>query len=58
MAVETVDKPIRVGVFDKVAHANKAVNTLLAAGFRKEQLSVICSDKYKAQYFSDIPNPP
>jgi hypothetical protein len=57
MATDTTDKPVRVGVFDKVASASQAVNNLLAAGFTKEELGVLCSDKYKAQFFQDIPKP-
>src|SRR4051812_8805799 len=46
-----VEKPFRVGVFDTVAHADRAVRNLLAAGFTKDKLSVICSDRYKEQFF-------
>jgi hypothetical protein len=52
-----VEKPFRVGVFDTVDQADRAVRNLLAAGFRKDQLSVMCSDKHKEQFFHNVPNP-
>ncbi len=57
MATQPVDKPFRVGVFDTVAHADRAVHNLLAAGFSKEQMTVMCSDKYKEQFFDNLPTP-
>src|SRR5258707_15852709 len=55
MNVHTVEKPFRVGVFSTVARADRAIHKLLSAGFRKEQLSLICSDKHKEQIFRDVP---
>ncbi len=43
MATMTQDKPIRVGVFSTVAAADRAIDRLLAAGFTREQLTVVCS---------------
>lgn len=37
-----------VGVFDDLSSADRAVARLLEAGYTKEQVSVICSDEYKA----------
>jgi outer membrane lipoprotein SlyB len=37
-----VKTPVRVGVFDTVRLADRAVGTLIAAGFAQEQISVIC----------------
>jgi hypothetical protein len=51
----TVDKPYRVGTFDTVAQAERAVRSLLAAGFTRDQLAVICSDKSKEQFFTNLP---
>jgi hypothetical protein len=51
------DKPVRVGVFSTVPRADRAVKHLLAAGFSKDELAVICSDKYKEQFFRDVPTP-
>ncbi len=48
---ERLDRPVRVGVFSDVAHADQAVERLLAAGYSRDQLSVICSDeKIRAHY--------
>jgi outer membrane lipoprotein SlyB len=44
-------KPIRVGVFSTMAQADHAVRDLLATGFTKEQITVICSDKYTEEHF-------
>jgi len=54
----TVDLPVRVGVFENVADAERAVAGLLSRGFRREQLSVICSDEYKERLFPGISHPP
>jgi hypothetical protein len=42
---------IRVGVFDSVEDAERAVQALLAGGFTKAEISVLCSDKYKEHFF-------
>jgi hypothetical protein len=48
---ERRDRPVRVGVFSDVAHADQAVERLLASGYSRDQLSVICSDeKIRAHY--------
>ena len=52
-----VEKPFRVGVFDTVAQADAAVRNLLGAGFTRDQLAVICSDKYKEHFFKSLPTP-
>jgi hypothetical protein len=51
MKQQTVETPFRVGVFDTVAQADRAVHRLLDAGFTKEQLAIICSDKHKEHLF-------
>jgi hypothetical protein len=51
------NKPIRVGVYSTIAEADRVVGDLLAAGFRKEELAVLCSDKYKEDFFRDVPTP-
>jgi len=51
MTQQTVEKPFRVGVFDTVAQADRAVHRLLDAGFTKDQLAIICSDKHKEHLF-------
>jgi hypothetical protein len=45
------DKPVRIGVFDRVQKAEQVVQDLLAAGFTKDQISVICSDPAKEAHF-------
>jgi hypothetical protein len=57
MANRDADKPFRVGVFNTVAGADRAIRKLLAAGFTKDQLAVVCSDKYKEQHFRDLSTP-
>jgi hypothetical protein len=47
MARQAVEKPFRVGVFDTVDQAENAIHRLLAAGFTRDQLAVVCSDKHK-----------
>jgi hypothetical protein len=42
---------IRVGVFDDVSAAERAVRGLLNTGFQREQISVLCSDDVKERYF-------
>jgi hypothetical protein len=46
--------PVRIGVFSTVAQARDAVNKLLAAGFGKEQITVICSDKTREHEFREF----
>ena len=54
----TIDKKlpsqIRVGVYPTIFAAENAVRQLLAAGFRKEQITVICSDDTKERYFREF----
>lgn len=50
----TLDRPIRVGVFSTLAQADRAVHELLSAGFTKEQISVLCSDKYTEEHFHEF----
>jgi hypothetical protein len=51
---EKQQRPIRAGVFSTVEAAEDAVHRLLAAGFRKEQITVICSDDTKERYFREF----
>jgi hypothetical protein len=48
---EKLDRPVRAGVFPTVTAAGEAVERLLAAGFAKKQITVICSDETKERYF-------
>jgi hypothetical protein len=45
------EKPIRFGVFSNIGAADHAVSQLLAAGFTEEQITVVCSDETREQYF-------
>jgi hypothetical protein len=59
MAGHTKDtwKPVRAGVFASLDKAEKAVQNLLAAGFTKQQVWVICSDEAKQHHFKDFEAP-
>jgi hypothetical protein len=43
-----------VGIFDDIDAARQAVHGLLAAGFSKEQINVVCSDETKERYFREF----
>jgi hypothetical protein len=51
---ERLDRPIRVGVFRNVAGADRAVDGLLAAGFTRDEITVMCSDKHIEQHFKEF----
>lgn len=42
---------VRAGAFASLAAADRAVSDLLAAGFTKEQITVICSDEAREAHF-------
>ena len=44
-------RPIRVGVFDTVENADAAVSDLLAAGFTKDEITVISSKQTVQRHF-------
>jgi len=46
-------RPVRVGIFGSVGEAARAVRGLLDAGFRKEHISVVCSDRAKEAFFKE-----
>ena len=46
-------RPFRVGVFATVEQADRAVEGLLKAGFTKDHITVVCSDKTKEAHFSE-----
>jgi hypothetical protein len=55
LANKDVQNPaLEVGVFDSVEAARRAVQGLLLAGFSKEHITVICSDKTKEQHFREF----
>jgi hypothetical protein len=45
----------RAGAFDTVAQADRAIRRLLAAGFSKDQLAVICPAKFKDHFLPAAP---
>jgi hypothetical protein len=51
---QTDTPPLEVGVFDTVDDARIAVNSLLAAGFSTEQITVVCSDETKELHFHEF----
>src|SRR5262245_1773517 len=54
MYAEKEQRPVRAGVFATIHGAEQAVSGLLDAGFRKEQITVICSDETKEKYFREF----
>jgi hypothetical protein len=48
------DRPVRVGVFSSVEKAHQAVQNLLDAGFTKDQITVVCSDKHRERLFQEF----
>ncbi|MBL8828882.1 MAG: hypothetical protein JNM18_18020, partial [Planctomycetaceae bacterium] len=53
--VSAQERPVRVGVFDDLLHADAAVANLLQAGFSRDQLMVVCSDVAIREHFSHLP---
>lgn len=51
---EAADRPIRVGVFESLPAVEHAVQRLLGAGFTKEEVSVICSDRAVESHFREF----
>ena len=47
-------RPVRVGIFDSVSEADQAVAELLAAGFGKEQITVVCSEATIERHFKQF----
>lgn len=45
------NRPLRAGVFQSVGAADHAVSKLLEAGFTRDQITVLCSDETREQYF-------
>jgi hypothetical protein len=51
---EKQQRSIRAGVYSTLQSAAEAVRRLIAAGFGKEQITVICSDETKERYFREF----
>jgi len=54
MSHDPAARTVRAGVFSTVAAADRAVQRLLAAGFTKQQITVVCSDAAKEQHFREF----
>ena len=52
--LEKQQRPIRAGVYSTVEQTKEAVSQLLAAGFTKDQITVICSDDTKERHFREF----
>jgi hypothetical protein len=50
----TQEKAVRAGVFDTVSAADRAVTALRQAGFKANEISVICSDETKERHFKQF----
>src|SRR5687768_1357993 len=50
----TVTRPIRFGVFPTIAGADQAVGDLVAAGFTKDEISVVCSNEVIEKHFEEF----
>jgi len=55
--MQNIDKPYRVATFRTVAAADRAIRSLLAAGFSHDELAVVCSDKHKEELLPDVKTP-
>jgi uncharacterized protein YcfJ len=54
MSTASLHKAVRAGVFGTLSSADKAVSQLLAAGFTKDQITVVCSDKAIESHYKDF----
>ena len=54
MEMNKPHKAIRVAVFGSLGQADRAVLWLMEAGFGKEQISVLCSDKFTEDHFREF----
>lgn len=48
---DSVERPVRAGVFNDIETAHAAVEMLKENGFPDEEITVICSDETKESYF-------
>jgi hypothetical protein len=54
MPQQITDKPVRAELYDTVVQAERAVQNLIAAGFTKEEIGVVCSEKHKERFFPEV----
>jgi len=53
-APDALTHSIRVGVFPSIEPAQRAISRLTAAGFKPEQLTVVCSGEAQENYFKHL----
>jgi hypothetical protein len=51
---EKQERAVRVGVYSTVDAADAAVHGLISAGFTREQITVMCSDKARERHFKEF----
>ncbi len=51
---DTIERPLRAGVFGTVAEADLAVEGLLEAGFAPKEITVVCSDEAVERHFAGL----
>lgn len=49
-----LEKSVRAGAYSNLADADRAVAGLLAAGFPKEEITVVCSDESRERHFREF----
>ena len=55
MSQQISDAQTCAGAFDTIAEADRAIRQLLAAGFSKDQLAVVCPAKFKDHFLPAVP---
>ncbi len=53
-ALSKTQRPVRAAVFATLPRAQTAVDHLRSAGFRDDEITVICSDETKEQHFREL----
>jgi hypothetical protein len=54
MSTVPTETPLRAAVFSTVPEATRVVQGLLAAGFGRERITVVCSEDTKLRYFREF----
>ncbi len=57
-APAVLQQSFRAGTFSNLQSADRAVARLLAAGFPKEKITVLCTDEVKESHFRQLGYPP
>src|SRR5438046_1630838 len=55
MSQQVIAPQTYAGAFDTVAPADRAIRRLLATGFSKDQLAVICPATFKDHFRAEVP---